>query len=867
MLALLLIPISAYATHQSLEKSCSISIDVELSPILYDEQPRNNPDGSLYPGDASHFVFKFKGSETCQGFKAESIKSNGAIDVLSHYVVMGPSRNYIENNIHSHNDLDIVPKYLKTTHYYKKTITDTVKHVSKGGGNNWYEEIFTLSDKPILSIREDHEPTKSQLKKINKPGTHYLQDDIITKETFAWGFSNVGLDHSHGNGDHLFEDTKSITNFNHFVRNSCSNLIENQGCVFGHAEIDAQIVKEKCLLSELKKLKVSHNVKEDICVAISDELSLTVSGKKVVCGDKKCKTVIVKKTKNLVPSILEPVFDLILEQPPLKDRDYYDAKNMNGTFYLHDPVTITHNPALLWKESRDKTIQFETTKTRPIILEDDFDCNENECNYVVPLNTLHPTSHNFVNGQGMSIFNATSDDEITLHEFSYHTTAFNLDREIGFATASTVAKVVNYNPQLNCHPYPLLKDNFELAYDDRQAAACHYLGNLRDGNLYPNERSKINYSYNAGIGYDPHVPEFLNQNFTFSEGHNFSDPLALESYNGTTAMFVQEGYGKLYFEYHLGKVVFDDKVPQYQNVTSFTTLYSDNFAAKTIVLEHYSMRYPENPFTKNIVIKNVNQNGTIIDSNITLEVKPYDAIDAEYIREYIFDKVKFDTSDETFAEIISDDTYPMYQKYSGNGILNVTISKTPIFFDEHEKQIDIGNKNFSGKLYDLPELIQSPDTLRLSIPYDIGLSSLSPTRLIITVDEITNNFDERYFSYGGTMSILVNTQKDNILEIERSIGKIIIHSPANFGQITAVYVDGNPVKQECKFGCVLLFQPEKDLKISVENRWGGIASVDSAKIHRPEIPISQDPDYRIIVGIIVGIVMGYFVWSRFRVKK
>jgi hypothetical protein len=866
VLILLLIPISAYATHQSLEKSCSVSIDGQLFPVLYDEQPRNNPDGSFYPGDASHFVFKFKGSETCQGFNAESIKSNGAIDVLSHYVVMGPSKNYIENNIHSHNDLDVVPKYLKTTHYYKKTVTDVIKHGSKGGGNNWYEEIFTLSDKPLLSIREDHEPTKSQLKKINKSGTHYRQDDIITKETFAWGFSNVGLDHSHGNGDHLFEDTQSITNFNHFVRNSCSNLIENQGCVFGHVEIDTEIVKEKCLLSELKKLRVSHNVKEDICVAISDELSLTVSGNKVVCDDKKCKTVIVKKTKNLISSILEPVFDLILEQPPLKDRDYYDAKNMNGTFYLHDPVTITHNPTLLWKESRDKTIQFETTKTRPIILEDDFDCNENECDYVIPLNTLHPTSHNFVNGQGMSIFNATSDDEITLHEFSYHITAFNLDREIGFTTASTVAKIVNYNPQLNCHPYPLLKDNFELTYDDRQAAACHYLGNLRDGNLYPGERSKINYSYNAGIGYDPHIPKFLNQNFTFSDGHNFSDPLALESYNGT-AMFIQEGYGKLYFEYPLGEVVFDDNVPQYQNVTSFTTLYSDNFAAKTTILEHYSMRYPENPFTKNLVIKNVNQNGTIIDSNITLEVKPYDTIDAEYIREYIFDKIKFDTSDETFAEIISDDTYPMYQKYSGNGILNVTISKTSIFFDEHEKQMDIGNKNFSGKLNDLPELIQSPDTLRLSIPYDIGLSSLSPTRLIITVGDIANNFDERYFSYGGTMHILVNTQKDNILKIERSIGKIIIHSPANFGQITAVYVDGNPVKQECKFGCVLLFQPEKDLKISVENRWGGIASVDSAKIHRPEIPISQDPDYRIIVGIIVGIVMGYFVWSRFRVKK
>lgn len=864
---LLLIPLSAYATHQSLEKPCSISLDGKLFPILYNKQYRNNPDGSLYPGDANHFVFKFKGSETCQEFRAEPIKSNGAIDILAHYVVMGPLNTHFEKNIHSHNDLEMVPKYLKTTHYYKKTVTDVIFHGSKGGGNNWYEEIFYLSEKPIISIRDGNEPTKSQLKKINKYGTHYLRDDIIIKETFDWGFTKIGTDHLHGKEDHIFEDSDSIIFFENFVQNACSNLSKNQGCVFGHLEIDTKIIKEKCLFKELEKLHVSHQIQDDVCVAVYDEISLSVQGKKIQCSDNECKSIKVSKTNNLLPSIASPNFELILEKPPLKDIDYYDAKNLNGTYYLHDPVTLVHNPTLMWKESRDKTIQFETTKTSPIILEDDFDCNENDCNYVIPLDSLHPTSHDFVNGQGISIFNATSDDEITLHTFDYHTTAFNINREIAFATSSTVSEIVNYNPQLDCHPYPLLQDNFELAYDDRQATACHYMGNLRNDTLYTGERSKINNYYNVGLGYDPYLPEFLNQNFTFSEGYNSSEHLALESYNDT-AMFIQEGYGKLYFEYPLGNVVFDNNnVPQYENVTSFTTLYSNNFAAKNTLLEHYSMRYPENPFTKNIVIKNINQNGTKLDSDITLEVKPYDIIDAEYIREYIFDKIFFDTSDKMFAEIISNDTYPMHQKYSSKGILNVTISKTMIFFDEHTKQMDTGNKNFSGKLTDLTELIQSPDTLRLSMPYDIGLSSLSPTRLIITVDGITNSFDERYFVYGNTLKIIVNTQKDNILKVERSIGKIIIHSPANFGQIMSVYVDKNPVKQECTFGCVLLFQPEKDLRISVENRWGGIATVDSAKIIRDTIPIYKEPDYRIIVGIIGILVMGYFVWSRFRVKK
>ena len=145
---------------------------------------------------------------------------------------------------------------------------------------------------------------------------------------------------------------------------------------------------------------------------------------------------------------------------------------------------------------------------------------------------MHPTVHDFLNGQGMSIFNATSIYGVGLYDFDYSTVAFNLGREISVTTASTDAEIVSYDPQYVCYPYPLLKDIQEYTFDDRQAVVCHYLGNLHDGIIRTDERSKLNEFYNIGIMYDIPDPHYIVQNFTFSDGINTSnDHLALESYS------------------------------------------------------------------------------------------------------------------------------------------------------------------------------------------------------------------------------------------------------------------------------------------------------------------------------------------------
>ncbi len=85
---LVLIPIvattTAYGTHQAFETQCNISIDAKLIPITHQGESRNNPGGTVYPGDGFHYLFKFKGSDTCGGFGPEKIRSEGAYNILSH---------------------------------------------------------------------------------------------------------------------------------------------------------------------------------------------------------------------------------------------------------------------------------------------------------------------------------------------------------------------------------------------------------------------------------------------------------------------------------------------------------------------------------------------------------------------------------------------------------------------------------------------------------------------------------------------------------------------------------------------------------------------------------------------------------------
>jgi len=513
--------------------------------------------------------------------------------------------------------------------------------------------------------------------------------------------------------------------------------------------------------------------------------------------------------------------------------------------------------------SRDH--QFVTTKVYNLSNKYEYDCHSNSCQHKIELNSIYPAVYEFGNGEGITIYNTTS-DEFGFHDFEYYSISTNLGDIISITQNSMQIEVVDYFPQYKSYPYPLLFDNKELAFDDRQAVALYYFGSVEDDIIFEERRSKINFVYNVDVGYDPWIPHIILQNFTLSEGITVSEN-TVQSHN-QTAVFSQSGYGKLYFEHPLSDLIIPDGIPKFENVTSYTTMVSNDFAAKDTLVEFYTMRYPEASFTKNLIIKSVNQNGTIMyDDSIQVEITPYDAINTEYITQYIYDKILFDSDDETFANIISDDTYPMTQIYSGSGIINATISKTSVFFDEYVEQINNVNATFSENIIsDLTSLLDSPDTIRLLAPYDFGLSALSPTTLSITVNDITNVIDERYYQFGGVQSIIINTQTDNILQADRDKNKIVIYPPENFGVISMVYIDDIQIQQECQSGCVILHPPEDEIILSVHNKWEGIALVVLPEIIIPEIPISDEPNYMVVLAVVILLLLIYIGYKKIRLN-
>ena len=716
---------------------CKISISASILPVLYNEENRANPDNTLYPGDGFHYLFKFKGSDTCRGFGPQAISSEGAYNVLSHNIL--------------HDNLDIVPKYLTTFHYSKITSITTDCTVHRGGTRTC-NTSYAIFDSPVFSYREDKKLGSTDAKKISyysKNNNKYLKT-----ETQSWGFTKIGENHPHGIDAHVFEDTSSIDSFDNSVKSQCSDLGKNEGCVFGHVEIDTEMQQTKCLIDELEKMGTSHNLEEsdDVCVNVTNQVSLTVKGLKRVCGVNDrghvvCKTITVSRSAGTNTTILEPGYGINLLKNPLPDTSGYDAKNLDGTYYVHDPLSIIHIPDLKWKNQRAETIQFSTEKTYELKKEYDYDCIKNECDLFLESSGVKP--HNIIlgNGDGITIYNATSDEFLGTNTFDYSMNVYNMNRQINSLSANTEALVVKYDPQYTNYPYPRIADDQRYSFDDRQAAALHYFGSNGGGpddipGTHQERRSLINDFYQIGFMFDPWYPVKTNQTFAWSGANNSgiipevmtmnldiilakeenSSIIPFETY-GNDAMFVKSGYGKVFFDYPLSSVIFDSKTgaPKYENVTSYVTLKSSDFAGdKVTYLTFWEFMVPESSFVTDFIIKTINQNGTITNNPIHVIAAPQLENGAVYLTEYLDEKITHDSKDQGLAKVIVDDTYPMTFDHSAIGIINEKLRRTASQFQQFENISYETNSEKDGIFQLSEDYLKESKELRLQIPLEIG---------------------------------------------------------------------------------------------------------------------------------------------------
>lgn len=174
-------------------------------------------------------------------------------------------------------------------------------------------------------------------------------------------------DHSHITDQHVFEDDSSVASFDELVNGKCSNLQGNQGCVFGHAEIDTDAVERVCLVEELTILGINTDDVQDECIDDPNTLSMTVSGYRQVfetteLGDVQLIQVEVIASVSAVPDIRTDDIDLIFENPPIKDINGYDSKNLDSTYYVGDFPSIHVKPDLLFRDVRNNTLTFDVSR-------------------------------------------------------------------------------------------------------------------------------------------------------------------------------------------------------------------------------------------------------------------------------------------------------------------------------------------------------------------------------------------------------------------------------------------------------------------------------------------------------------------------
>jgi len=198
--------------------------------------------------------------------------SEGVFDVISHQSTMW-NNNDIEST-HAHQDLEMQLQYLTTIHYY----VDKINHCSSDDEDC---SSIVLAEDPSYSVREDQLPSTSLQRLLDGLSTASTYT-IRTEETQNWGFANDDGTHEHDDYLHTGESDESIESFEDYVESKCDNLEKYGGCIFGHVELELELVDEKCLFAELAKANISHYIINDECIDVYHTLSLSIVGTKIV---------------------------------------------------------------------------------------------------------------------------------------------------------------------------------------------------------------------------------------------------------------------------------------------------------------------------------------------------------------------------------------------------------------------------------------------------------------------------------------------------------------------------------------------------------------------------------------------------------
>ena len=891
--------ISIHTVHAAnRDMPCSVRIDSvgNLLPVTYQDRPRSNPDGSLYPGDATHLLFKFSASHTCESFSLGPLSTSNGMMVSSALVISGGESHPRPHGVVSY---EWIPKYLTTHNYYEILNVTQRCIIHPGGSRTCAEPVYELSEL-LVSFREDEELNGRDYQRV----LHYKEHPYVYLDarTQSWHLAEETVRYNIGVDRHVLEDTSSVDAFVDTIRDNCTGLSENHGCIFGHIEVNTDTYNSDqiCLFEELDGLGIDYNrtAEADECVKETrHRTGVTITGIGIHCDtDGRCKAYSRDDTASITPDVLYPNGEILFKYLQLEDVDGFPSKNGDDTYYLDNPIGIHGIPNAQFKEIRDGIISFEgMIVSSPISMIHHTTCN-GICNSTI-------------SGEGMSAFTGVigngdmlsahlSHDTLGISPIKHVSKMYNVGRYIGEFIGTAEPLVVVYDPQIvHTSTWSRLADAGYDSFENRYAIAISYAGSRGGGpddgtnsTIHQDRPVKItdvsgvyhmrnsfgesaldwmpNASLSAAAGLDDlivhqSIHRYIPTNHTFAD--SFTDP-AVVYWNGTVrdVMIDSAGYARILLDIDIPQAHLD---AFYINVTSHDTLSSRDYGGVSHVLlasTEYNFPWGSLSIPFNVTAYLLSENMTVLqDTDVVIEhINISDTRnDSEFIGAVEFYLGKHNSSEFAFMHMA--DMYDMNPRIEPDShTALILLNKTGIHYDitAYNKAVDDGL--LGGYFQRLtPSDILDMESREFFIEqshYDVEISASrdGTTR--------TNIISMGGADLSNVIKHRINLHPENHIIVKKFDETAMILPDSYFGSIEELYVNGEARSDvTCKNGCLVFLTDDSPTEISVTNVWGGTATaknVTGTELYRYEPESWIDVTPARLFWILLGLGVTYLVY-------
>ncbi|MDD9825425.1 MAG: hypothetical protein OXU86_01395 [Thaumarchaeota archaeon] len=608
--------------------------------------------------------------------------------------------------------------------------------------------------------------------------------------------------------------------------------------------------------------------------------------------------------------VLDPGLSVTLSHSPLVDAEGHTAANLDGTYYVWDPINVVHEIGYAWKEERIGTIGATHTKAHGILdLVQERTCAEASCTLSaggIRSYDPKPIAHEYAGGSSM--YNSSCAVGATLdpggqacseyharHTVSYTAAVHNMatgtpirtgEARAHSVTNATGALVVRYDPQFG-EPYAYVsladaaREEGDWAWSKRHVMAVRYLGSegggRDDAGAGPHEmrRALLNALDHEGraryLAGEVDIGEDLSWNATGGPSGRDAErctPHDAGLVEGAlrlgrepaSAMFTQASYGRLYLEYPISGFMVASGA---DTATLRNTVLTQGFGGHELrELVSYSYTYPRARFAVPASVALVGSDGPASEGSVSAVIVPtavaggFGATEGpSYLHDRICESATLESGDAEIANMVVSDMYPREMRVGpgdaprADYVLNKTgVSFTDVYALAADSVAELG----SNAIYEAPS--------SYAFSYSAAHGGQERTRNLTAAVLFTSPIVE-----------IANIDTDNALDYAVSC-PLCAHTTlqarprAAFGEIVSVEVNGEPrPAAPCSkaHGCTVSAVKGADNEVTLANAWGGTASA-TVFVARPD----ADEGLGIDVGAaMIGVAISVAALAAWRLAR